>query len=447
MKRVVLVANSTWCIHNFRYNLMKQLLEEGCELHVVAPLDPTYDNPTFISAFRKLGIAFHPIPLQPRGLNPLKELVSVISLFKLLRALSPDVVLTYTVKCNLYTGFCRQLLNFSQIANVPGLGEVFERRGLLSSLVCALYRLSFRGISKAFFQNAEDLRYCLERRLVPSDKCAVIPGSGVDLSRFSTAFPPRQKAKRTFLMFGRLLPQKGYREYLEAAREIKSLLGDQVECMIMGIEDRNRPESTALLAKIKEAQAEGIVTLLPSVVDVTPVLAAVDAVVLPSRYNEGVPRSLLEALASGKVIITTDWRGCRETVREGKNGFLVDVNNVGDLVQAFLKVAALDEVALRAMGKQSRALVEERFDEQLVLDEYMRAVVGHVPTDRQKHAANLAERRQDSLARTRMLSPERVPSEPNVLPIHLNQQTPANQTAPAASGLQLDRGMPLEIAE
>ncbi len=392
MKKVVLFANSTWCIYNFRFNLIRSLVDEGCDVNVVAPLDPTYANDTFIRGFRDLGVKFHAVPLQPRGLNPLREVLSILSIFRTLKALKPDIVLSYTVKCNLYAGFCRQLLGFQQVANVPGLGEVFERRSLISFIVSWLYRLSFRGMSKAFFQNVEDLRYCLERDLVPAANCVVIPGSGVDLSRFQPAYPPRHKAKRTFMMFGRLLPQKGYREYVEAAKELKATLGDQVECYVMGIEDKNRPESAELYQMLTEASEQGHIKLIPAAVDVTPVLAEIDAVVLPSRYNEGIPRSLLEALASGKVIITTDWRGCRETVRDRINGYLVDVNNVGDLVQAMMSVASASDLAIRNMGRQSRLLVEERFDEQVVLDEYLRVSLGYLPEERQQQAIRVHER-------------------------------------------------------
>ncbi len=381
MKKVVLFANSTWCLYNFRYNLMKSLLEEGCIVYALAPLDPTYDNATFLRGFRELGVEFIEVPLQPRGLNPLRELLSIRTIFNVLSELQPDVVLSYTVKCNLYAGFCRQVLGFEQIANVPGLGEVFERRTLLSHLVSWLYRLSFRGMSKAFFQNNEDLKYCLERRLVPPGRCVVIPGSGVDLRRFAPSFPPRVPGKRRFLMFGRLLPQKGYAEYLQAAEKLQDQFGDSVECWVMGIEDRNRPDSTELYASVRDAEIRGIIRLIPTQVDVTPILNQVDCVVLPSRYNEGIPRSLLEAMATGKVIITTDWRGCRETVDHGQNGYLVPVKSFPDLVQAMLKVVEAADSEVERMGRASRRIVEKRFNEQLVLGEYLRSTLGYVPAD------------------------------------------------------------------
>ncbi len=434
MKRVVLFGNSTWCVHNFRFNLMRRLIEEGCDVHVLAPLDPTYENSTFIRNFTELGVTFHPVPLQPRGLNPLREVSSILAIFSVIRSIRPDVLLSYTVKCNLYAGFCRQILGFKQLANVPGLGEVFERRSLVSFIVSCLYRLAFRGMSTAFFQNMEDLRYCADRKLVPLDKCSVIPGSGVDLDRFAPSYPPRHRARRTFLMFGRLLPQKGYREYVAAAKSVKQIVGPTAEFLVMGIEDKNRAESTELLTMLEEADRAGDIRLLPATVDVRPILEEVDAVVLPSRYNEGIPRSLLEALACGKVIITTDWRGCRETVRPDENGILVEVNNSADLSQAMLTILRADSETLKAMGRMSRQLVEQRFDEQLVLDEYLRMTLGYTPETRTERAVRIVDRRVPHSAMENGRAP--LPNGHDTVAAH------AFAVAPAALGTLEDANEP-----
>lgn len=376
MKSVVFVANSTWCVYNFRLNLMTAFLEEGCTVHVIAPLDPTYDNGACIEGFRKMGVRFHALPLQPRGLNPFRELASIHALYKVLARIQPDIVLSYTVKCNLYAGICRRFVGFRQLANVPGLGEVFERRSVLSFVVSCLYRFVFRGMDLAFFQNREDLKYCEERRLVPPERCVVIPGSGVDLARFRPVYPPISGTPRTFLMFGRVLPQKGYAEYVDAARALRASFGDRVQCWVMGIEDKNRPDSSRLYATLQEAHDEGVIKLITPRMDVTPILEEVDTVVLPSRYNEGIPRSLLEALACGKIIITTDWRGCRETVEHQKNGFLIPVDDADALQDAMRTVVEMEDAFLAKMGRHSRAIVERSFDEEIVLNAYLDRALG-----------------------------------------------------------------------
>jgi glycosyltransferase involved in cell wall biosynthesis len=253
---------------------------------------------------------------------------------------------------------------------------VFEKQTWVQIVVRVLYKFAFRGVQTAFFQNKEDLAYCVENRLVSAQCCKLLPGSGVNLDRFCESLPPRSPAQRVFMMYGRLLPQKGYYIFMEAARILRSKLGDSAQCWILGIEDQNRAQSRELLVAIKEAARLGIVRHLPAVVDVRPVLAEVDVVVLPSYYNEGVPRSILEAMACGKPVIASDWKGCRETVRDSKNGFLVPVRDVHALVQAMLKMNSMSDEELRAMGRASRRIAEQYYDEREVLWLYLREILG-----------------------------------------------------------------------
>lgn len=201
----------------------------------------------------------------------------------------------------------------------------------------------------------------------------MIPGSGVDLAAF---LPTTRKAggPRTFLMFGRLLPQKGYDLYLAAARRLRAELGDAVACWILGSADPERSESLELLERVKAAHARGDICYLQSSDDVRPFLNESDVAVLPSTYNEGVPRSLLEAMASGKAIITTDWKGCRETVEHGKNGLLIRPHDEESLYQAMRRMATCPESELASFARESRQRSEELFDERIVLEAYLNAL-------------------------------------------------------------------------
>ena len=396
--KTVLFGNSTWCLYNFRRGLIAKLVELGHTVHVIAPCDATYDNDEYIKRLEELNAIFHPLPLKPRNLNPLHELRSLLALFLLLRKIKPDVLLTFTIKCNLYTGLCRTLLSFQQIANVPGLGEVFERRSFVQRLAAALYKFSFRGIRAALFQNKDDLNYCVRHNLVKRSACKLIPGSGVDLTRFSAAPPRRATGKFVFLMFGRLLPQKGYYQYLRAADVLRSILGETVEFWIIGIEDKNRTESRELALAIEEAAQDGIVRRFPAMVDVAPLLAQVDTVVLPSWYNEGIPRSLLEAMACAKPLITTDWKGCRDTVSNGENGYLVPVRDNCGLIKAMFRMVAADRDKLRQMGLASRAIVEKRYDEQVVIAKYVDVMTGDERWAERRNQRHAAIRRRGVIA-------------------------------------------------
>jgi glycosyltransferase involved in cell wall biosynthesis len=184
--------------------------------------------------------------------------------------------------------------------------------------------------------------------------------------------------KRRFLMFGRLVPDKGYDEYIQAARVLSGKYGERVKFSILGMPDRTRTQAEALFERIKDAAREGVVTYLEPCDEVEEVLSEVDCVVLPSLYNEGVPRSLLEGLGSAKVIVTTDWKGCRDTVIDDENGYLVPVGSNGSgkvLVEALCdkleQVVELSRDRLLKMQRASRQLAENRFDEQQVIGEYL----------------------------------------------------------------------------
>lgn len=361
---IAIVYNSAWYIYNFRSNLIDKLQEEGHTVVAISPVDE------YVGRLEKLGVKHYPLSMKALSKNPLKEIKTLINLLALLRKIKPDYVLSYTVKCNLYVGLCGYLLPIKQIANISGMGEVFDRKGLLQYIVRFLYNVGFKTTKWIFFQNKEDLDLCVQKKLVDKKKSLLLPGSGVDLQNFLPA-AEKNNQSRTFLMFGRLLPKKGYDLFLLAARELKLRYGDQVQFQIMGVEDKSRPESRKLFERINHYQSLGFIKVLPKTDNVLPVLQNIDVVVLPSTYNEGVPRSILEALACGKPIVTTDWKGCRETVEEGVNGYLVPPGNQAQLTYALESLTNMPTKTFQQMGKASRSLAERKFDENLVLSAYI----------------------------------------------------------------------------
>ena len=369
---ILLCANTAWYIYNFRQNLMRALQREGHAVSVAAPPDQTVPQLT------ALGVRYLPLRMHQTRKNPLAELLTLTQLCQIIRRVQPDVVLTFTIKCNIYVGWLARWGRYAQIANISGLGEAFNAPGLLHTGVCALYKFAFRHTPTVFFQNQADLETFARRGLVQRTACMRLPGSGVDLTRFTPA-PLPSRPQRIFFMFGRLLPQKGYDLFLQAACRLKTRFGAAAEFWILGIEDRARPESRRLLQDILSAQAQQIVTFLPAVADVVPILQQADVVVLPSQYHEGVPKSLLEALACGKPIITTNWKGCRETVEVGRNGYLIEPGDARALENALELLLHADENALRAMGHFSRIKAEREFDERTVIAQYLTAIRAHSP--------------------------------------------------------------------
>lgn len=366
--RIVLCANTSWYIYNFRKNLIAELKKHGHEVYVIAPFDK-HTNKLF-----ELEVKWFHINVHQTGKNPFKELRTLMDLFYLLKSLQPDILLTFTIKCNIYAGLINRIYQFSQIANVSGLGEIFDVHTPFTTVVQYLYRIALNNSQKVFFQNAEDLDLFIQQGILPVQLCEQLPGSGVDLSVFTPLFDCLEHTKRVFLMFGRIVPGKGYDLFLEAARRIKQAQANNAEFWILGIEDTSRRESIELFRKILAYYDQKIITYMPPTDDVVPIIQQAHVVVLPSRYNEGVPRSLLEAMACGKPIITTNWKGCRETVDEGINGYLIEKGDLRSLIHVMEFFIHADKKVLYNMGRASRQKVEQEFDENVVIAKYLREI-------------------------------------------------------------------------
>ncbi|MCO6430066.1 MAG: glycosyltransferase family 4 protein [Deltaproteobacteria bacterium] len=361
----VIVYNSSWYIYNFRANLIRELLARGCRVSTIAPADD------YVARIEELGATHYHWPLSAGGLNPLMEVTSVNLLYRLLRRLHPDYVLSYTIKCNLYAAMVRRILGFKQIANVPGLGKAFQGAGPLNICARLMYRRWLREVETVFFQNNEDLAFCRTSGLVRAESSIRIPGSGVDLHRFAAAGRTSLPGPRRFLMIGRLIPEKGFDLLLSAIRQLPDVFRGRICFQIVGRVEKRDPRSRALETRLLAAHQEGLIEFIPGTDNILPYLHGADVAVLPSTYNEGVPRSLLEALACGLPIITTAWKGCRDTVIEGINGELVIPGNSESLRSAIQRFAEMPYVSLQHMGKASRRLAEQRFDERQVIDEYL----------------------------------------------------------------------------
>ncbi len=365
--RVVILYNTSWYVFLLRRNLISSLIEAGHTVSVLAPPD------AYTERVKRLGVSYIPLSLNPTGTSPTQEIVTLLQIYQALRDAQPDAVLSYTIKCNLYAGLCRSRLSFRHVANISGLGQAFDSSSFSTLLIRQLYRRALANTDTVFFQNHDDFNTLIAQRIVSAAQSKLIPGSGVDLERFRPS-PRPPRSQRSFLMLGRLLPKKGFTTFIEAARRAREKHGNRVAFWILGAPDYERPDSMDLLEQIIASHAQGVIRYLQSTDDVLPYIHDSDVVVLPSTYNEGIPRSLLEALACGKPIITTNWKGCRETVQHEHNGLLVIPDNTESLVRALFQLIECPTEKLAAMGHQSRRLAVERFDEQIVIASYHRAI-------------------------------------------------------------------------
>ena len=368
--RVAVVINTSWNIWNFRRGLVKALQAAGHEVLAIAPPDAYSAR-----LESELGCRYVPILMENKGTNPIKDAQLTRRFLTIYKRERPDVVLHFTIKPNIYGTLAAKLAGVASINNVSGLGTVFLIENLVSKVARGLYRFAFRFPHKVFFQNNDDRELFIRYGLIRPERTGLVPGSGVDLARFRPQ-PSAEKAADapfTFLMVARVLYEKGIVEYFEAARQLRATLGpDKVRVQLLGGLDEAGGVGVPR-ATFEQWLAEGNVEHLGTSDNVAEHLHRADCVVLPS-YREGTPKTLLEAAACGKPLVTTDVPGCRETVEHGRNGYLCQVRSADDLAAKLLQLAQLPPERLAVMGAASRELAEEKFDEQLVLREYLAAV-------------------------------------------------------------------------
>jgi glycosyltransferase involved in cell wall biosynthesis len=368
---VIVSGNSSWNIVNFRVGLIRALEQAGFEPVVVAPVDPPAED-----RMAALGVRRIVIPVDRSGLNPLKDLRLLGQYARIFGEVRPAAYLGYTSKPNIYGCFAARICRVPAIPNISGLGTAFIRGGPLAAVVSALYRIALGGAPVVFFQNAEDRALFVARKLVRADQARVLPGSGIDLDRFAPAPLPTGPVR--FLLIARLLGDKGVREFVAAARLLRSEGTDARFALLGPLDPSNRTGIAP--GELDSWVAEGSVDYLREADDVRPEIAASHAVVLPS-YREGLPRSLLEGAAMARVLVATDVPGCRDVVQDGVNGFLCEARDVVSLAAAMRKVLLLSPEQRAAFGAAGRRKVHAEFSERLVVAAYLEAL-GHVAPPR-----------------------------------------------------------------
>lgn len=363
--RIVVAANTAWYLANFRLNMMKTLQQAGHEVLAVAANDDIQ-----VSRLRIAGVPFAAVAISGSGTNPLKELRSVWQFRQAFRQHGAQVVLSYTPKGNIYSALAAISMKIPFIPNVSGLGRSFIRKSWVSRVVGFLYRLTFGRAKKVFFQNKDDLTFFVNAGLVSGERSERLPGSGVDLIRFSFQPLAKHASKATvFLLVARLLWDKGVGEYADAARLVRQHY-PETKFQLLGYLDVDNP-SAVPRSQVEAWVEEGVLTYLGHTDDVRPFLKDADCVVLPS-YREGVPRTLLEAAAMGRPVITTDAPGCRDTVVPGETGFLCRPGDAADLANKMLAYIGTSQSERATMGRKGRARIETEFDERFVIDAYLR---------------------------------------------------------------------------
>ncbi|MHA1381522.1 MAG: glycosyltransferase family 4 protein [Candidatus Helarchaeota archaeon] len=311
----------------------------------------------------KMGASFIPVPLNRTGFNPFKDINLLIKYYKIIKKENIDIVHSYTIKPNIYGSIAARLSGIKKIyPTLNGIGYAFTGYGMKANVArffaSLLYRIAFRSCEKIFFHNKDDINLMVDRHLAKRDKCVLTFGSGIDLDYYRVEKMPDSIS---FILISRLLIAKGILEYIQAAQKVKQKYPDII-FKLLGPTDPN-PTGT----KLKDIQSyidDNIVEYYGENTDVRPFLKGSSVFVLPS-YREGLPHTVLEAMAIGRAIITTDVPGCRETVINGENGFLVKPKCVGDLVDKMIWMIENPE-KVKEMGKKSAYMAKKYFDVNIV---------------------------------------------------------------------------------
>ncbi len=361
--KIVATVNAAWNLVNFRMGVLRALLDRGDEVVAITPEDTECR-----AKLAEAGIRLVALPMDSAGLSPARDLALLAGFRRALARERPAVMLGYTIKPNVYGSLAARSLGIPTLNNISGLGTGFMRQGMLNRVVRGLYRVGLSGAHTVFFQNADDRAQFVDLRLVRPEQTVLLPGSGIDLTRFAAAPPPDPGRPLRFLLVARMLWDKGIGEYVEAARLVKAHHPEVRFGLLGGLGAENR---TAIPAATVEAWVrEGVVEYHPAVEDVRGPMAEADVIVLPS-YREGTSRVLLEASALARPMITTDVPGCRDVVEHGVAGLLARVKDAGSLADAMRHMIALSPAQRHAMGHAARTRVERDYAEQRVIDIYL----------------------------------------------------------------------------
>ena len=358
--KILILTNSIGGLYSFRREVVEAIVNAGYEVIISAPeMGQKGDY------FNKIGCQIVLMKFNRRGMNPIADIKQMLNYWKMIKRLKPIAVLTYTIKPNVYGGMACRICRVPQLANITGLGDAVENGGLLQNVTTILYKIGIGKAKRVFFQNKSNRNFCIANGIT-TEESMLLPGSGVNLKYHIYQPYPADDGKVKFLFIGRMLKDKGIEEFLTAAQTIKSK-HPNTEFQILGYVEGNYQK------KLDSLVEQGIINFLGSSADVRPYIAAVHCTIMPS-YHEGMSNVNLESAAAGRPVITTNVPGCKETVDDGRTGYLVQARNVESLIEAVEKFLDLPYSQKVLMGQNGREKVEIEFDREIVVNAYLKEI-------------------------------------------------------------------------
>lgn len=359
MKKVLILSNHHAYTYNFRKEIIQRLIDEDYKVYVVLPYGEK------VELLKEMGCEFIDLPLDRRGMNPFTDFKLLAGYYKIVNKIKPDIVLSYTVKPNIYGGLVCRIKNIPFFPNITGLGSATEKESSIQRMIIHLYKIAFKKAYCVFFQNQENKDFFLQKIFEPNNY-KVIPGSGVNTEYFSL-LPYPSDGITEFVFISRIMKEKGIDQYLDAAEFIKERYPN-TKFHVLGFCEESYEK------KLDVMQNRGIIQYHGMQSDVRGFHKIMHCIIHPTYYPEGMSNVLLESAASGRPIITTNRSGTKEIVDNGVNGYVVEQQNSQDLIDKIEKFLALNYEEKRCMGLAGREKVEKEFDRQIVVDAYLNEI-------------------------------------------------------------------------
>lgn len=357
MKKILILSNHFITLYNFRRELIRTLIEENNEVFISMPKS---DENKF---FSDMGCKIIETDIDRRGINPLKDLKLIADYIKIIKKVKPNIILSYTIKPNIYGCIASRITKNKQISNITGTGGTFLRKNIVSEIVKALYKVSIKKSYKVFFQNKGDKDFFVTNKMV-TENYSILPGSGVNLQEYKFSELPN-KDEVNFIFVGRIMSIKGIDEYLEVAKQIKKVY-ENVNFYVAGFIEDNKYENI-----IKEYDSKNIITYIGFQKNIIPWIKKCHCTVLPSHGGEGVPNVLLESASIGRICIASNISGSVDVIDNGKTGYIFEAKNKNDLKNKIEMIINLPYENKKKMALEARKKVENEFDRSIIIDTYL----------------------------------------------------------------------------
>lgn len=351
--RILIATNHSYMFYRFRKELVEALMQE----HEVILSTPFVGHEDDLQA---MGLRCIDTEIDRRSINPFKDMKLLKTYRKMLDEIQPDLVITYSIKPNIYMGSACMAKGIPYVTNVQGLGTAFEKP-VLSNVVSVMYRSALRKAGTVFFENEENAQFFLHKNIISAQQMKVLPGAGINLDEYPYV-PMQDDGVCSFLFVGRIMKEKGVDEFFTAAKTIKAEFGEKVAFDVVGFYE------DAYKGTVDQLVADSVIKFHGFQTDVYPFYEAADCVVLPS-YHEGMSNVLLEGAATGRALITSDIPGCREAVDDGVSGYLCPAKDADALYEAMRRYMELPENWRGEMGRRGRERMEQRFSKTAVVAE------------------------------------------------------------------------------